>query len=234
MGYLYRKDQNDRRGKWSDVFRSLLTILILYMAFRWILWEPFVIPSGSMESTLLVQDYVIVKKWAFGLRVPFTDQWVYGPKLPTRGDIVVFKATDESGHFLVKRVIGLPGDEIETTDRGFLIINGEELKYQSLDSLDPEIDVYYENNGDKRYQVQYYKQMNQPISSYKVPEGHLFMMGDNRNQSADSRYWGPLPVKNLLGQMVMIWMSCKESENLSSFLCSPQDFRWERFFKVVH
>ncbi len=233
MNLWYRKDPQDRRGKWSDVIRSLMTILILYMAFRWILWEPFVIPSGSMESTLLVQDYVVVKKWPFGLRIPFTHQWLIGPKLPERGDIVVFKAVDESGHFLVKRVIGLPGDEIETTDQGFLVVNGQEYSYQSLESEDEEIDVYRENNGQKSYQVQFYKQMTQQVSSYKVPEGHLFLMGDNRNQSADSRYWGPLPIKNLLGEMVMIWMSCNESESLSSFLCSPKDFRWERFFKFV-
>ena len=233
MSLLYRKDPNDKRGKWTDVFKSLFLIIILYMSFRWILWEPFVIPSGSMESTLLVQDYVVVQKWAYGLRLPFTNQWLLGPHLPKRGDIVVFKAVDNSGHFLVKRVIGLPGDEIFIDERGFIQINDSPFIYQEVSSEKEDFFIYKEDNGVKQYQVQFSEASGQSPYEIKVPEGHIFMMGDNRNFSADSRYWGPLPLERIMGKLSMIWMSCKESDSYSSFLCSPRDFRTDRFFKRV-
>lgn len=237
MSLLYRKDPNDKRGKWTDVFRSLLIILLVYLTFRWILWEPFVIPSGSMEQTLLVQDYVTVKKWAYGVRIPFTKNWLFGPITPKRGDIVVFKGVDDSGHFLVKRVVGLPGDSIQIGKTGKIAINGVEFNYQKTTSKDKNIeenfDVFIENNGDKEYTVQYLKDWDQEPDNYTVPPGQLFMMGDNRNYSSDSRVWGTLPMANIVGRLSMIWVSCNESETYSSFLCSPSDFRLERFFKIV-
>ncbi len=233
MGYLFRKDPQDLRGKWSDVLRSLFIIIVLYMGFRWILWEPFVIPSGSMESTLLVQDYVLVKKWAYGLRLPFSETWAYGPHTPARGDIVVFKAKDESGHFLVKRVIGLPGETLFIDNQGHIHINGKSFSYQSSDYPDDDYRVLTENNGSKSYQVQYLSGVEQKSEEIYVPEGHLFMMGDNRNQSADSRYWGALPLERIVGKLDLIWMSCRESDKHSSFLCAPADFRTERLFRLV-
>lgn len=204
------------------------------MSFRWILFEPFVIPSGSMEQTLLVQDYVVVKKWAYGVRIPFTKSWLGGPTIPERGDIVVFKSKDGSGHFLVKRVIGLPGESVSMDQSGVLSINGNPFLYQTLpaddnDAFAPRV----ENNGSRSYRVQYYDEGDQTPFEVDVPEGHLFMMGDNRNQSADSRFWGPLPLSHLMGKLVMIWMSCNESDSYSSFLCPPKDFRWPRIFKRV-
>ena len=233
MGKFFRKDPNDRRGKWSDVFKSLGFILLLYLSFRWILWEPFVIPSGSMETTLLVQDYVVVKKWNYGVRLPFTETWLWGPQLPERGDIVVFKAKDQSGHFLVKRVIGLPGETISIDKNGFIHINGVGFGYSRKTSSDKDFVVYEEDNGNKSYKVQYFEGLEQEPYELTIPEGEIFMMGDNRNQSADSRYWGALPLNRIMGKLVMIWMSCHESENYSSFLCSPKDFRMERLFKLV-
>lgn len=228
-----RKDPQDLRGKWSDVFRSLLIIIVLYMGVRWALWEPFVIPSGSMESTLLVQDYVLVKKWAYGLRLPFTETWVYGPHTPVRGDIVVFKAKDESGHFLVKRVIGLPGETLTIDKQGHIHINGKSFRYKGSSSPDEDHFILTEDNGVKSYQVQFLQGVDQKAEEIYVPEGHLFMMGDNRNQSADSRYWGALPLERIVGKLDLIWMSCRESEKHSSFLCAPADFRTERLFRLV-
>lgn len=233
MSLLYRKDPDDKRGKWSDVLRSLFVILVLYLGFRWVLFEPFVIPSGSMEKTLLVQDYVVVKKWAYGLRFPFTKSWFTGPHIPKRGDIVVFKSLDDSGHFLVKRVVGLPGEKLTMDKEGLLRINGDLFNYRDVSDNDA-YKVLVENNGRKEYRVQYIKGMAQSPYEIEIPPGHIFMMGDNRNHSADSRYWGPLPMENIMGQLTMVWISCKESETLSSFLCSPKDFRNDRFFKWVH
>jgi signal peptidase I len=135
MGYLYRKDPNDKKGKWSDVFKVLLIFSLGFLVFRWILWEPFVIPSGSMKETLLIQDYVVVRKWQYGVRLPFTQQWLVGPFVPERGDIVVFKSVGESGHTLVKRVIGLPGDEILINEKGFIQINDSPFVYQEVKAM---------------------------------------------------------------------------------------------------
>ena len=208
--------------------------LCLLLSFSiWELWEPFVIPSGSMESTLLVQDYVLVKKWAYGLRIPFSEKWVSGPNLPARGDIVVFKAKDQSGHFLVKRVVGLPGETVYIDNQGHVHIDGKSFLYQSADPQEENYRVLIENNGLKSYQVQYLAGVEQRDEEFKVPEGHLFMMGDNRNQSSDSRYWGALPLERIVGKLDLIWMSCRESDKHSSFLCAPADFRTERLFRLV-
>ena len=230
---LWRQDPKDKRGKWSDVFKSLALILILYMGFRWILFEPYVIPSGSMKQTLLIQDYVIVKKWAFGIRIPFTSDWLVGPSVPERGDIVVFHSKGESGHILVKRVIGLPGDQIMIDEKGFIQINDSPFAYQPIEENNPEYDVYLEDNGEKSYRIQLEKDFTQTTYDLTVPDGHLFMMGDNRNYSSDSRFWGPLPLEKIMGKLTMIWMSCEESDTYSSFLCAPKDFRKDRFFKKV-
>ncbi len=234
MGLLYRKDSSDRRGKWTDVFKALFLILLTYMTFRWILWEPFVIPSGSMETSLLVQDYVVVQKFSYGLRIPFTEKWLIGPNVPNRGDIVVFKSVNEdSGHFIVKRVIGLPGDEIRIGSKGFIQINDAPFVYQEMPQSDEDYVVYQEDNGEKQYLVQFSRDFEHKTKEIKVPEGHLFMMGDNRNHSYDSRFWGALPMERIMGKLTMIWISCEESESLSSFLCSAKDIRYDRLFKSV-
>ena len=201
------------------------------------------IPSGSMESTLLVQDYVFVKKWAYGLRLPFTESWLLGPMTPQRGDIVVFKAVDDQGHFLVKRVVGLPGDEILINNKGFIQVNDQPFSYQPLSvkgeapqqegDYDEAFDIYLEDNGFKQYQVQFSRGLEQTEHQITVPEGHIYMMGDNRNYSADSRFWGPLPLERIMGKLVMIWISCEESDSYSSFLCAAKDLRTDRFFKIV-
>lgn len=233
MGLLYRQNSQDKRGKWTDVFKSLVIIILCYLSFRWILWEPYVIPSGSMEKTLLIQDYIVAKKWVYGLRLPFTEKWLWGPVTPQRGDIVIFNAVDQSGHTLVKRVIGLPGDQILMNDKGYLQVNDAPFVYQESSRSNQDFDVYQEDNGEKRYFVQYSKRVVQTPFEYTVPEGHLFMMGDNRNFSADSRFWGPLPIEKIMGKLSMILISCEDSESYSSFLCPLSDLRKDRFFKLV-
>ncbi len=233
MSYFFRKDKEDKRGKWSDVIKSLIVVLILYLGFRWVLWEPFVIPSSSMEKTLLIQDYVLVSKHAYGVRIPFTKNWLMGPSLPERGDVVVFKSKNDANLFLVKRVVGLPGDTIHMDEKGFLRVNSTPFVYERTLESNEEFDVYIEGNGEKSYRIQMRHEGEQRPQSFEVPEDSLFMMGDNRDFSSDSRFWGPLPLNNIMGKLEWIWFSCKESEKLSSFLCAPSDFRTERFFKSV-
>ena len=229
---LWRGHQN-KKGKWSDVFLSLLLFVFLYLGLRWFFFEPFVIPSGSMEQTLLVKDYVLVKKWAYGLRLPFSETWILGPKTPKRGDITVFKDKYLSGHFLVKRVIGLPGDRVSMDKKGVVFINNHPFKYRIVENEDEDISVMIEDNGEKSYRVQYLSGIDQEPFEFQLSEGEIFVMGDNRNQSSDSRYWGGLPVDRLVGKLILIWLSCRESEKDSGFLCPLQDFRMERLFRWV-
>ncbi len=191
------------------------------------------IPSGSMETSLLVQDYVIVKKWAYGVRLPFTEKWILGPHKPERGDIVVFKSVNKDGHFIVKRVIGLPGDEIRISSKGFIQVNDDPFVYQEMPQSNENFTVYQEDNGVKQYMVQFTADLEQTTHEIKVPEGHLFMMGDNRNYSYDSRFWGALPIERIMGKLTMVWISCEESESYSSFLCSVDDLRFDRLFMSV-
>ena len=234
-----KKDQilnfiQNKKGRWRDTFFPLFLFIFFYLGFRCFCFEPFVIPSGSMEQTLLVKDYVLVKKWAYGFRVPFTESWILGPRIPKRGDIVVFKDKNDSNRFIVKRVIGLPGEKISMDERGVLSIDGNAFEYQKLkDQKDEDLLTMLENNGEKSYRVQYFSDMEQEVFSFKIPENEIFMMGDNRNQSSDSRYWGSLPVNRLLGQLVLIWLSCEESDDDIGFLCSPKNFRFKRLFRQV-
>ena len=224
--------KTNRKGTWLGVLLSLALTLLLYLSFRWAFWEPFVIPSGSMKTTLLIQDYVLVKKYAYGLRIPFSKFWLWGPKTPQRGDVVVFKSKDGSGQFLVKRVVGLPGDQIAMDNKGHLRVNGEAFGYELIKD-DEDFVVYKENNGVRSYRIQYASGMEQEDQDFSVPEGQIFLMGDNRNYSNDSRFWGPLPMENMMGRLTMIWMSCEDSDDLSSFLCAPAQFRLGRILTPV-
>ena len=222
--------------------------LILFMSFRWALFEPFVIPSGSMIPSLLINDHIVVKKWSYGLRYPFSKKWIYGPKTPERTDVVVFKNVKKKGVFMVKRVIGLPGDEISYFANGQIKVNGQltrlvplsidkfKAAYPSIDEYDlrypfDRIEINYE--AEKKYLtiLNKFERYREPVDVI-VPEGHLFVMGDNRDRSADSRSWGFVPLENLMGQASFIWLSC--DERLSGSVCDPSQLRWSRFFQSIH
>ena len=225
--------RKDLRGTWGDVLKVFLSIFFLYMTLRWISWEPYVIPSGSMKPTLLVQDYVLVKKWAYGLRVPFSNSWLIGPRTPERGDIVVFRSVDDDNHFMVKRVIGLPGDQVFVSSQGEVRINGEPFSREQSSGEEKDHSYFSENNGLRNYTTQLEEGLLRSDFESTVPEGHIFLMGDNRDHSMDSRYWGALPLEKVLGEVSLIWMSCGESQKFSTFLCAPEAFRWNRIMKVA-
>ena len=186
-----------------------------------------------MEQTLLVQDYVLVKKWSYGLRLPFSENWLLGPWAPQRGDIVVFRDGDGKNRFLVKRVIGLPGDRVSMDEKGVISINGSPFRYQLLESEDEDFSVRIENNGQRSYRVQYFSDMEQEAFGFQVPQAEFFVMGDNRNMSMDSRYYGGVGIHRLMGKLAMIWLSCQDSGENPDFLCSPENFRMERLFLWV-
>ena len=224
---------------WSAVF------FILF--FRWIAFDHYVIPSGSMIPTFLVYDHIVVQKYPYGIRVPFTKKWLWRKGLPKRGDIVIFRSTKGS-YFMVKRVIALSGDHLKIQDRQ-IWINGERVQAQSLEiknedynenlsyALGASVSDYDMNTeflDSRQYQVLWKK-----IDSYQnyemtVPKGSLFVLGDNRNNSQDSRYWGFLPVENLMGKAIGIWLSCDKTLFNLPLLCYPWTFRWSRMFSSVY
>lgn len=225
------------QGRWSQVIRDFLLVVVLICGLRWALAEPFLVPSGSMIPTLLIKDYIVVTKYSFGLRMPFTKTWLVGPQTPKRGDVVVFRSKGDTSYFMVKRVVGLPGDKISIERESKHLWINDQPVVQEPQELQPNEDVQYfeEVLGDVKHTVQYAKNEGwegEPME-VTVPEGHLFLMGDNRDASSDSRVWGALPLENLLGKAQFIWMSCKEEAPDASVLCLGEDMRQERLFQWV-
>jgi signal peptidase I len=207
--------------EYSRAFFPVLLIVLLIRAFA---YEPFRIPSGSMMPTLLVGDFILVDKYAYGLRLPVWHSRITDGDRPQRGDVIVFRYPQDQTQDYIKRVVGLPGDHISYYNRR-LAVNGKQLKaadvgkYPGLGDLNSQVnaggcdrrgarcEVYYEEFDDTGYTV-----MTNPDSSMgvngevTVPDGHYFVMGDNRDHSNDSRLWGFVPEANLVGKAVVIWM----------------------------
>lgn len=205
-------------------FGSLSLIIILVLAFRSVLFEPFKIPSGSMIPTLLIGDFIVVNKFSYGFKVPFSDWFsdpVYlgTPGKPKRGDVIVFKYPKNPDLNYIKRVVGLPGDSIEIVDKK-VFINDKQISSQEIDG------EYYMRDMDEKFKlynfkffktktgdVQHITQINVDnvynSDYYKItiPKDKYFVMGDNRDFSSDSRIWGFVPFENIKGKAVMIWFS---------------------------
>ena len=233
-----QKAARDRRASFSGSVALFCLAIVVYLIFRWVLFEPFVIPSGSMIPTLLVNDHIIVKKFAYGVRVPFTKKWLTGPYVPKRGDVVVFRSVDQEDYYLIKRVVGLPGDRVEYTEAGELKINGQPVidkemptpsDWTSADIQEPvsNIRAFRERLGvHKHWEILERGDYHYPQPEIVVPAGELFAMGDNRDRSRDSRYWGEFPLKNLIGRATWVWLGCSVTLSQVDFLCDPRYIRW--------
>ncbi|RYD16789.1 MAG: signal peptidase I [Lysobacteraceae bacterium] len=196
--------------------RSFFPVLLLILLFRSFIAEPFKIPSGSMMPTLLVGDFILVNKFAYGLRLPVLDRKILDVGEPERGDVFVFRYPQNPKEDYIKRVIGLPGDEITYRNKT-LFVNGVEVAETDLGNYvgpsEPgrnlgSARVLNEKLGEVEHRI--LEIPNAWIGhegSWKVPEGHYFAMGDNRDSSADSRFWGFVPEQNLVGRAFVIWMN---------------------------
>ena len=197
--------------------RSLFPVLLIVLIFRSFLFEPFKIPSGSMIPTLLVGDFIVVNKFAYGLRLPVMNKKFISIGNPETGDVMVFRKPGEESVNYIKRVIGLPGDSVVYRNKQ-LFINGEPIQQQFQDSYTA-ADV---KCGNPRSNEQRLNEKldadghvllirsgynNRESQSWIVPEGHYFVMGDNRDNSNDSRVWGFVPEDNLVGEAVLIWLN---------------------------
>lgn len=186
--------------------RSFLPVLLFVLVIRSFVFEPFRIPSGSMMPTLLDGDFIFVKKYSYGLRLPVTETKIIETGQPKRGDVVVFRLPSEPSINYIKRVIGLPGDEVRF-ERQRLTINGVRVDLQASGEDHDGIPVYRENLDGREHEML----IRNPSYSkkdgvYNIREGEYFMMGDNRDNSSDSRFLGAIPEKYLVGEAVRVWM----------------------------
>jgi signal peptidase I len=233
---MSRETKKSLKGTWSQAIGTFLLPLLLVFAIRWVVVEPFVIPSGSMIPNLLVHDHILVKKYSLGLKIPFSDYWLARWRNPQRGEVLVFRYPENPEVFYIKRLIGLPGDSVVVKGSGQITVNGEEWTLKTHELLEDDNFKYFvEDSGKQKHIVRFY---GSPIASnesqeYKVPEHKYFFMGDNRDQSSDGRVWGFVPEKYLVGPASVIWLSCENTLTSVSYICDPRQIRWKRLFNSV-
>lgn len=222
----------------TAVISQWTLIIVLIFVFRSSFYEPFRIPSGSMIPTLLVGDFILVNKFAYGWKVPFTDWfgepvYITKPSTPKRGDIIVFKYPVDPSINYIKRLIAIPGDRVQVIDK-VVYLNGQPIAADAIADeellryLGPQnrqespfgIHVYETTNGTVRHQIQMMATPQDAANTdeYTVPEEHYFVMGDNRDNSQDSRKWGFVPFSHIKGKAFLVW-----------FNFNPAIFNDERF-----
>lgn len=197
-----------------DYAKSFFPVLLIVITLRSFVAEPFRIPSGSMIPTLEIGDFILVKKYAYGIRLPIIHTKIFETEQPKRGDVVVFRFPPQPKVNFIKRLIGLPGDEVVWTKDKKLIINGKPVTYEANGTHE-----ILGMNG-RKVKVQKLKEIlpdddahdlillpgSTRSGKFIVPEGHYFMMGDNRDNSRDGRSWGFVPEANLVGKASLVWM----------------------------
>jgi signal peptidase I len=219
-----------RQPTWIEYSGSFFPVIALVFFLRSFLYEPFKIPSSSMVPTLLVGDLILVNKFTYGVRLPIINKKIIELNNPQRGDVMVFKYPRDMSQDYIKRVIGVPGDKI-TYENKKLTVNGKAIEYVPLDDYLNEDSLQYskqakENLNGVEHRIiategapsvnvsQVMDFPNSEACSYRsegftcvVPSGNYFMMGDNRDNSLDSRYWGFVPDKNIVGKAFFVWMN---------------------------
>lgn len=236
------KIELNKAPAWIEYSGSFFPVILLVFVMRSFLFEPFKIPSESMLPTLFSGDYILVNKFTYGVRLPILGNKIIEINNPKRGDVIVFKFPLNRKQNYIKRVVGVPGDRIVYRDKK-LTINGESLSYKKEtdflhDNSLVEYSLQYEeklsetnhkilNDENKPAYVDVLEKPNFPFSeeceyddkgfSCVVPKGHYFMMGDNRDNSLDSRYWGFVPDNNIVGKAFFIWMNFNKLNRIGGF-----------------
>jgi signal peptidase I len=236
--------------------RSLFPVIFFVFFLRSFLYEPFQIPSGSMMPTLLIGDFILVEKYSYGVKEPVWQNKLFSVGTPKRGDVAVFKYPEDPRVDYIKRVVGLPGDRIVYKEKRLYLIpacKGDCGNYKQVElhfdkdeyfvDEQARMQIYQEELGDVRHKIlinpmrsdqsaYYYQQTNVATYEYEwvVPEGHYFMMGDNRDNSKDSRYWGFVPEQNLVGKAVAKWISFEFYRDPEGFIPTwiPSKIRFDR------
>jgi signal peptidase I len=235
---------NRPRGRWIRVVwewaKSFQVAILVFLFVRAFFVEAFKIPSGSMEGTLLVGDFLLVNKLVYGAEVPFTGKRLPAIREPRLGDVVVFQWPQDPTKNFVKRLVGMPGDTLSMED-GALVRNGRRIREQYVLHTDPGADPVGEEfrwqrdhlvrSAQAQAQVRYQPSRNNwgPIV---VPPGNFFMLGDNRDNSLDSRYWGFVPDSMIRGQPLVVYYSYEPDSGAQSAWLSR--VRWHRLGSRVH
>ncbi|EKD70216.1 MAG: Signal peptidase I [uncultured bacterium] len=216
-----------------DYARSFFPVLLIVFLLRSFLFEPFRIPSGSLEPTLLIGDFILVNKYDYGVRLPVVHKKLWGEGTPKRGDIIVFRWPPNPSVDFIKRVIGVPGDRISYIDKT-LYVNDHKVEQVDLnmatssDETGVQVQAMMKMENLLGVKHKIYVEADKNSRNYYnvvVPEGMYFVMGDNRDESADSRYWGFVPDKNIVGKAVLVWMSWDNNKMLP---------RWNRMGSMIN
>lgn len=204
------------RNAWLDILSSLFPVILVVLLIRSFVVEPFKIPSSSMLPTLKVGDFILVNKFEYGLRFPLLDWRFTDGDAPQRGDVIVFEYPRDESVDYIKRIVALPGDRVAFRDRQ-VFVNGEKVpttlegQYVFRGSGGRMIRAkrYQERVPAHAYHVLYTDegQSREVSPAIRIPKGEYFVLGDNRDNSKDSRYWGTVPAENILGEAFLIWWS---------------------------
>jgi signal peptidase I len=239
-------EQKRKEGGFAETVRVVIHALVIAFVIRTFLFQPFNIPSGSMRDTLEIGDYLFVSKFSYGYShysFPFSPRLFSGRifgREPQRGDVVVFRLPRDDSTDYIKRVIGLPGDKIQMKD-GLLYINGEPVKRELIGTFkdDEGIGKHWREtlpNG-VSYETRDTTDTGflDNTKIYEVPPGHFFMMGDNRDNSMDSRtnQVGNVPFENLVGKAQIIFFSVRDGDAAWQFWLWPWSVRWDRLLTIV-
>jgi len=235
-----KKRQPDAKDPWwVEYGGSFFPVILAVFLLRSFLVEPFKIPSGSMIPTLLVGDFILVNKYTYGVRLPVINKKIVELNSPQRGDVVVFRYPPDPSLDYIKRVVGLPGDKIVYRNKK-LTINGQEIAQKKIEDYLDRGRLFYtprfmETLGSVEHHILVEPEAPpfvQPIVRFpnsekchynsegiscEVPAGHYFMMGDNRDNSQDSRFWGFVPDENLVGKAFFIWFNFGDLKRIGSF-----------------
>jgi signal peptidase I len=224
---------------WVEYSISFFPVILIVFVLRSFLVEPFKIPSSSMVPTLLVGDFILVNKFTYGIRLPVVNSKLVELGSPRRGDVMVFRFPEDPSLDYIKRVVGLPGDRLEYRDKR-LTINGapvplrqtddylarERMQYsrrflETLDGVEHEILIEEDAQGalapSRAFPFAANCNYNRSGLACTVPPGHYFVMGDNRDNSSDSRVWGFVPDENIVGRAFFIWLNLNELGRFGSF-----------------
>ncbi len=212
-----------KKSTFREYAEAAAVAVLLALIIRTFVVQAFKIPSGSMKPTLLIGDHLLVNKFIYGLRIPLIDRFIIQFKKPMRGDIIVFKWPEDESLDFIKRVIGIEGDIIEVKGED-LYINGKRIKTRFVekysDNRISSADEYVEELGGVKHFIldEPDKNENSVFGPYTVPKNSVFVMGDNRDNSQDSRYWGYVSLNKIKGKALIIYWSWPH---------------WNRFFNII-
>ena len=233
------RKEGEREPWWIEYPKSFFPVILIVFLLRSFLVEPFKIPSGSMMPTLVEGDFILVNKFTYGIRLPILNRKIVELNQPARGEVMVFRYPEDPSLDYIKRVVGLPGDKISYQGKKVYINGVEAPRTQLPDYLHRERIQYSQQFREKVGNVEHLILIDEhkppmpefiPRFPYRencnynsdgltctVPPGHYFMMGDNRDNSADSRFWGFVPDANIVGRAFFIWFNFSEPKRFGGF-----------------